>query len=197
MMKRERIPFVIIVILIISSFILIEGLVLRELASKSDLSFTDEDVIITINGSIAEFYARYALRNYGEVTNYMIILPFALKPWDVNVSINNELISYAWTRSMVDPEPEIFDAIRFDVNINYNEKLDVIVQYKRNYEIMPENESKGVFRYIVGSTKSWSKPLNFAHFELWKIETSKILLESRDYYNWMPTETFLYFYFDL
>lgn len=196
-MKRERISFLIIAILIVSSFMLIEGLIFRELSSKSNLLFTDEDVIITINNTIAEFYARYAIRNYGEITNYLIVLPFALKPWDVNISINNQLIDYVWTKTMVNPEPEIFEAIRFKVNIDYNEKLDVEVQYKRNYEILSENESRGVFRYIVGSTKSWGKPLNFAHFELWKIKATKILLESRDYYNWMPIETFLYFYFDL
>jgi hypothetical protein len=196
-MKRERISFIIIVILIFSSFLLIEGLIFRELTTKSNLSFTDEDVIITINDTIAEFYARYALRNYGEIANYWIVLPFALKPWDVNVSIDNKLLDFSWTKSMVNPEPEIFDAIRFEVDIDFNEKLDVEVQYKRDYEILPENESRGVFRYIVGSTKSWGKPLNFAHFELWKIDGSKIMLESRDYYNWMPTETFLYFYFDL
>jgi hypothetical protein len=141
-MKRERFSFIIIIILIASSFLLIEGLIFRELTTKSNLTFTDEDVIITINDTIAEFYARYAIRNYGEITNYLIVLPFALKPWDVNVSIDNELLDFSWTKSMVDPEPEIFDAIRFEVDINYNEKLDVEVHYKRDYEILPENETR-------------------------------------------------------
>ncbi|NHJ48553.1 MAG: hypothetical protein FK733_12280 [Asgard group archaeon] len=198
-MKRERTAIILTIIIIFSMIVVTESLVFHELNMNRGLSFTDEDVIITINGTIAEFYARYALVNYEEISTYLIRLPFALKPWDIDLYFNNELLNFIWTSIRVDPEPGYFDAIAFEVNIPRYQKLDVEVYYKRNYEEVTVNETlKGLYRYIVGSTRSWGKPLNFAHFELWEVENStKIPLESRDYTNWLPEETFLYFYFDL
>lgn len=65
------------------------------------------------------------------------------------------------------PESEFFDAIIFEVDIDKKEKLDVEVSYFRDYETIVENNTQfGFFRYIVSSTRSWDRPLNFAHFEL-------------------------------
>lgn len=186
-------------ILILSLTITLQSLVIFELGNKSGLVFADEDVIIIVNETIARFYARYAVMNYEEVSNYWIALPFALKPWDINLTINNISSDYYWTVSYVDSEPIPFDAIRFKVQIEKNQKLDIEVNYFRNFEIIEENSTEyGLFRYIVGSTRSWSQPLDFAHFEFWQEKDSiKIHLETRDFYNWMPEETFLYFYFTI
>ncbi|MHA1531844.1 MAG: hypothetical protein ACTSR6_07585, partial [Candidatus Heimdallarchaeota archaeon] len=183
--------------LILSLTITLQSLVIFELSKKSGLVFADEDVIITVNETIASFYARYAVMNYDEVTNYWIALPFALKPWDISLSINNISSDYYWTISYVDSEPLPFEAIRFKVQIEKNQKLDIVVNYFRNFEIIEENSTEyGLFKYIVGSTRSWSQPLDFAHFEFWQEKASiKTQLETRDFYNWMPEETFLYFYF--
>lgn len=196
-MKREILVISLASILILSLTITLQSLVIFELSKKSGLVFADEDVIITVNETIASFYARYAVMNYDEVTNYWIALPFALKPWNINLTINNISSDYYWTVSHVDSEPLPFDAIRFKVQIEKNQKLDIEVNYFRNFEIIEENSTEyGLFKYIVGSTKSWSQPLDFAHFEFWQEKDSiKTLLETRDFYTWMPEETFLYFYF--
>ncbi len=196
-MKREILVISMASILILSLTITLQSLVIFELSKKSGLVFADEDVIITVNETIASFYARYAVMNYDEVTNYWIALPFALKPWNINLTINNISTDYYWTVSYVDSEPLPFDAIRFKVQIEKNQKLDIEVNYFRNFEIIEENSTEyGLFKYIVGSTKSWSQPLDFAHFEFWQEKDSiKTLLETRDFYTWMPEETFLYFYF--
>ncbi len=196
-MKREILVISLASILILSLTITLQSLVIFELSKKSGLVFADEDVIITVNETIASFYARYAVMNYDEVTNYWIALPFALKPWNINLTINNISTDYYWTVSYVDSEPLPFDAIRFKLQIEKNQKLDIEVSYFRNFEIIEENSTEyGLFKYIVGSTKSWSQPLDFAHFEFWQEKDSiKTLLETRDFYTWMPEETFLYFYF--
>lgn len=196
-MKREILVISLASILILSLTITLQSLVIFELGKKSGLVFADEDVIITVNETIASFYARYAVKNYDEVTNYWIALPFTLKPWDINLTINDVSSDYYWTVSYVDSEPLPFDAIRFKVQIEKNQKLDIKVKYFRNFEIIEENSTEyGLFRYLVGSTRSWSQPLDFAHFEFWQENDSiKTHLETRDFYNWMPEETFLYFYF--
>jgi hypothetical protein len=195
-MKREILTISLISVLILSLTITLQSLIIFELGKGQGLAFTDEDVIITVNETKAQFYARYAIKNYEEITNYWISLPFALKPWDINLSINDVPIDYTWTYSYVNPEPDPFDAIRFNVQIEKNEKLDIIVSYYRDFEIDEENATQGLFRYIVGSTRSWGSALDFAHFEFWQDESSTItLLETRDYYNWLPEETFLFFYF--
>jgi len=198
-MKRKGLAIGIISILAISFTLTFTSLFLIKNINHSGLSFTDEDVIITINGTIANFYARYALKNYENITSYTISLPFAMKPWNINLTIKGEPITYYWLKTRIDLEPEIFDAIGFKVGIQLNEKLNVEVTYNRNYETFWENGTEhGLYRYIVGSTRSWGEPLDFAHFELWKQNnSSKTLLESRDYTNWMPSETFLYFVFNL
>ncbi len=196
-LKREMLVISLASILILSLTITLQSLVIFELGKKSGLVFADEDVIITVNETNASFYARYAVKNYDEVTNYWIALPFALKPWDVNLTINNIPSDFYWTITYVDSEPLPFEAIRFKVQIEKNQKLDIEVNYFRNFEIVEENSTEyGLFKYIVGSTRSWSQPLEFAHFEFWQEKASiKTLLETRDFYNWMPEETFLYFYF--
>ncbi len=198
-MKKESLTFILISCLILGTTVTTQVLIMRELSLKQGLSFTDEDVIITVNETIAKFYARYAIKNYEKTTNYWISLPFALKPWDINLTINDEALDYSWTESYVEPEPIPFDAITFQVEIAEGEKLDIEVSYYRNYESIFENNTQyGLFRYIVGSTRSWDQPLNFAHFELWQEAGSiKTLIETRDYTNWYPSETFLYFYFEL
>ncbi|NHJ31887.1 MAG: hypothetical protein FK732_03400 [Asgard group archaeon] len=186
-------------ILILSLTITLQSLVIFELGKNTGLMFADEDVIITVNETFASFYARYAVKNYEEVTNYRIALPFALKPWDINLTVNDEPIDYTWTYSYVEPESLPFDTIWFNIQIEKNEKLDIEVSYYRDFEVVEENGTQyGLFRYIVGSTKSWGRALDFAHFEFWQEKNStKTLLETRDYYNWMPEETFLYFYFNI
>jgi len=198
-MKRKGLAIGLISILAISFTLTFTSLFLIKNINQSGLSFTDEDVIITINGTIANFYARYALENHENISSYTISLPFAMKPWNINLTIKGEPIPYYWIKTRIDSESEIFDAISFKVGIQLNEKLDVEVTYNRNYETFWENETEnGLYRYIVGSTRSWGEPLDFAHFELWKQNNlSKTLLESRDYTNWMPAETFLYFIFNL
>ncbi|MBN1328369.1 MAG: hypothetical protein JXA54_02740 [Candidatus Heimdallarchaeota archaeon] len=198
-MKRKGLAIGLISILAISFALTFTSLFLMKYINNNGLSFIDEDVIITINGTIANFYARYALVNHANIISYTISLPFAMKPWDINLTIRGDSIPYFWTKTKINQESELFDAINFKVAIYTNEKLDVEVSYNRNYETFWEDEIEyGLYRYIVGSTKSWGEPLNFAHFELWKQNnTSKTLLESRDYTNWMPSETFLYFIFEL
>jgi hypothetical protein len=198
-MKRERTAILITIIIIFSMVVLTESLIFNEFNKKTGLFFTDEDVIISINGTIAEFYARYAIYNSAEFTNYLIRLPFALKPWDIDLYFNDEPLEFYWTSIRVDPEPGLFDAIAFEIIIERYQKLDVEVYYKRNYEEVMVNETtKGLYRYIVGSTKSWGEPLNYAHFELRNISNeTDVLLETRDYTDWMPEETFLFFYFDI
>ncbi|NHJ84022.1 MAG: hypothetical protein FK734_01085 [Asgard group archaeon] len=198
-MKRKSLAIWLIVILTLSFALTLSSIFLIKYVNKNNLSFTDEDVIITINGTLANFHARYALENHDTITSYTITLPFAMKPWDINLTIQGESISYSWTKAQIKDEAEIFDAIRFTVNIQENEKLNVEVTYNRDFETFWENGTEfGLYRYIVGSTKSWGEPLDFAHFELWKQDNStKELLESRDYTNWMPIETFLYFTFEI
>ena len=192
--KKYIIPIVF-AILIIGIFITAEVLIIRNWNRRGSLSFTDEDVIITIDDEDASFYARYGLKNYGDLNSYTISLPFALKPWDINLTLDGEPLEYSWTKSYVDPEPELFDTIFFHIDIEPMESKNVIVTYKRDYEIVQENNSNVIlFRYIVGSTRSWGESLDFAHFEFWWEEDSaKTLIEERDYTNWFPEETFLYF----
>ena len=198
-MDKKIIFTTIIGILIISSFLVIQFLVINELETKRGLSFTDEDVIITANSTIAQVYARYGMHNYGELTSYWIILPFASRPWGINLTLDNNPLEYSWTTSTVQPETEIFDAITFRVDIPEDEYANIIVSYYRNYEIQEiEGEQKIVFRYIVGSTRSWHEPLNYAHFEFWfKENNEKSLIDSRDYYDWLPEVTFLYFEYQI
>ncbi|MCK5184784.1 MAG: hypothetical protein KAQ95_10795, partial [Candidatus Heimdallarchaeota archaeon] len=179
-MKREMLVISLASILILSLTITLQSLVIFELGKKSGLVFADEDVIITVNETNASFYARYAVKNYDDVTNYWIALPFALKPWDVNLTINNIPSDFYWTITYVDSEPLPFEAIRFKVQIEKNQKLVIEVNYFRNFEIVEENSTEyGLFKYIVGSTRSWSQPLEFAHFELWQEKASiKTLLET-------------------
>jgi len=177
-------------------FILISQILLiDQLSGKNSLSFEDEDVIITLTGDDALFTARYGLKNYGMSNSFVISLPFASRPWDINLTFNGISLEYSWMSSIVPPETEVFDTIIFRVNIEPNQEGDILVSYKRNYSIIIENEITSIiYRYIVGSTRSWNAPLIFAHFEFWLQEGSiKTLLESRDYTNWLPTETFLYF----
>jgi len=186
---------IIIFVLIIALFTTIQILVLNEISEKSGLSFTDEDVIITVNTTIGYVYARYGLYNYGELTSYWILLPFASKPCDINLTLDGIPIDYSWTLSDVPPEIEKFDTISFKVEVPVGEQSNILVSYYRNYELKEENSKQTiVFRYIVGSTRSWFEPLKFAHFEFWFEENEvKTIIESRDFYNWMPEETFLYF----
>ncbi len=179
----------------IALFFTSQLLIINELGFKTGLSFEDEDVIITITGDNAFLSARYGLKNFGELDFYIISLPFASRPWDINLTFNGLPLDYSWITSRISSEPEIFDTILFRVEIEPNQKGDVLVSYKRNYDlVVAEDSSSIVFRYIVGSTKSWGEPLNFAHFEFWlQGNESDTLLESRDYIDWMPTETFLFF----
>jgi hypothetical protein len=197
-MKRESIAILITIIVIFSATIAIDTLILTEFSKKTGLHFTDEDVFIYINDTIAYFYARYALKNYGEITQYRISLPFALKPWNITLLFNEQELVFTWSKIKLESEPMLYDAIYFDVDIAKNQKLDIEVYYQRNYEVVEiDNTTKGLYRYIVGSTRSWGHPLIFAHFEFYKITTEPVLLEERHYTNWYPKETFLYFYFDL
>lgn len=183
--------FSIIFVIIIAQFIFINNLVVY-----NSLSFENEDVIITVNEENANFYARYGMKNYGKSESYMIILPFALKPWNVSVLIDEETIDFVWTYSYVEPELEIFDAIIFEIEIDEMESKDIEVTYQRDFELITENSSeKIVYRYIVGSTRTWLKPLNYAHFEFWFESEigNKQLVDTRDYSHWMPVETFLIF----
>ena len=170
-------------------------IIITELSQKTGLSFENEDVIITIDGDYAFFTARYGLKNYGNNSAFLISLPFASRPWDINLTFNGEQIEYFWTSSFLPPENELFDAIAFQVLLGPNQEGDVLISYYRNYEIIVEDDAPTIlYKYIVGSTRSWNSPLKFAHFEFWLQELdSKTLLDSRDYTNWMPTETFLYF----
>lgn len=179
----------------IALFFISQLLIINELGSKTSLSFEDEDVIITITGDNAFLSARYGLKNYGNLDSYLISLPFASRPWDINLSFNGLSLDYSWVTSRISPEQEIFDTILFRVEIEPNQEGDVLVSYKRDYDLVVSGDSSSiVFRYIVGSTKSWGEPLNFAHFEFWlQGNESDTLLESRDYTTWMPTETFLFF----
>lgn len=179
----------------IALFFTSQILILNELDYKTSLSFEDEDVIITITGDNAFLSARYGLKNYGKSESYIVSLPFASRPWDINLTFDGLPLDYSWTTMSISPEPETFDTIIFRVELEPDQKGDVLVSYKRNYELVVEEDSSSiVFRYIVGSTKSWGEPLIFAHFEFWlQGNESDTLLESRDYTNWMPTETFLFF----
>jgi len=179
----------------IALFFTSQILIINELDHKTGLSFEDEDVIITITGDNAFLSARYGLRNYGNLESYIVSLPFASRPWDINLTFNGLPLDYSWTTTRILPEPETFDAIIFRIELEPNQKGDVLVSYKRNYDLVEEEDSSSiVFRYIVGSTKSWGEPLIFAHFEFWLQGTeSDTLLESRDYTDWMPTETYLFF----
>ncbi len=179
----------------IALFFTSQILIINELNPKTALSFEDEDVIIAITGDNASLLARYGLKNYGELDSYLISLPFASRPWDINLTFNGLPLDYSWTTMMLSSEPETFDTIIFRVELEPGQKGDVLVSYKRNYDLVEEEDSSSiVFRYIVGSTKSWGEPLIFAHFEFWLQENeSDTLLESRDYTNWLPTETFLFF----
>lgn len=198
-MNKKFTVTIIIFILIIALFATIQILILNEINEKSGLSFTDEDVIITVNSTIGHVYARYGLYNYGELTSYWILLPFASRPWDINLTLDGIPLDYSWTISDVPPEIEKFDTISFKVEVPVGEQSNILVSYYRNYELKEENsEQTIVFRYIVGSTRSWFEPLNFAHFEFWFLENEvKTIIDSRDFYNWMPEETFLYFEYQL
>ncbi|MHA1211449.1 MAG: hypothetical protein ACTSSH_03215 [Candidatus Heimdallarchaeota archaeon] len=198
-MRKKGLTTTIVIIFSFAFIIGIQTLILNEFEFRSGMSFTDEDVIITINGTIAEFYARYTLQNYSNQSTYSIQLPFALKPWNITLKLDGEPLTYFWTKSQIYPEPEIFDTIVFEVTILEGQKSNIEVTYFRNYEIIHDDSTElGLFRYIVGSTRSWGEPLDFAHFELWQyINSTKTHLETRHYINWLPQETFLYFYFEL
>ncbi|NHJ84680.1 MAG: hypothetical protein FK734_04415 [Asgard group archaeon] len=198
-MRKSYTFFAVMGIIILGATITSEILIVHELSKKSGLIFYDEDIIIYVNSTIAYVEARYGLRNYDELTNYWINLPFALQPWDINITANNQSLDYSWKQIEIHPDYGIFPAIQFNIYVEKSEKIDVLVSYYRNFDIVTVNSSeKGLFRYIVGSTWSWNNPLVYSHFELWQgIGEPQTLLETRTYNNWMPTDFFLYFYFDL
>ncbi|MFW9924913.1 MAG: hypothetical protein ACFFDW_16675 [Candidatus Thorarchaeota archaeon] len=184
----------------IINLILVGFLIYKDIPKTNNrLSFVNEDVNISVNDSHAYFTARYGMQNNGILSNYWILLPIALKPWNIEILIAEQQISYSWTTCKVEPEMEIFVALLFLLPIPIGEYRDIFVNYERNYSIIQQDNSSVIeYKYIVGSTRSWSSPLQFAHFKFWyQTDGYDLLVEERDFYNWMPKETFLIFHYPL
>lgn len=196
-MEREGINSIIICCLILLLAGISQTLIFYQLSPTRDLDFCDEDIIITFNGSIANVYARYGLKNRGNKNNYPIILPFASKPWNINLTFGGQQLDYIWTFYTI--EDQKFSAISFQINISKGKSESVYVCYKRSFEIYErDNQTFGRFKYLVGSTQSWGEPLDFAHFEFWKTKNDeKQLLDIFDYENWLPEELYIIYEFEM
>ncbi|MBD3190393.1 MAG: hypothetical protein GF308_07100 [Candidatus Heimdallarchaeota archaeon] len=196
-MGREEIISIIIGCFILLLAAISQTLIFIELSPISNLDFCDEDIIVTFNGSIANVYARYGLKNRGDQNNYPIILPFASKPWNINLTLDGEHLDYYWTSHLV--EEQEFSAISFRVNISKGETRDVNVIYERFFEIYEkDSQTFGRFKYLVGTTKSWGEPLDYAHFEFWTIKNDeKQLLDTFDFENWLPDYLYMIYEFEI
>jgi len=198
MKKNQKIAIALIVVIFSLTFTM-QILVINELSQKSGLQFVDEDLIFTVNGTIASVSARYAMLNHETNNNFWISLPFAKKPWNISLSFNGEALGFIWSTMKLPDHSTYFDCIIFQINLEQHVKADVIVTYERLFDVIIEDDTTtGSLKYIVGSTNSWDYPLEFAHFELWQYNDTVLNhLETRDFTNWWPTEMFLTFNFEV
>ncbi|MHA1124068.1 MAG: hypothetical protein ACTSO7_04535 [Candidatus Heimdallarchaeota archaeon] len=199
MTKKDQKIETILIALIFSMTFTMQILVITELSQKSGLQFVDEDLIFTVNGTIASVNARYAMLNHETNNQFLISLPFAKKPWNVSLSFNGEALGFIWSVTKLPDYPTYFDCINFQIDLEQNEKADIVVTYERLFDVITEDDpDTGSLKYIVGSTQSWDYPLEFAHFELWQYNGTELnLLETRHFTNWWPPEMFLIFTFEI
>ena len=198
-MRKDQKISIFLIVLIFSLTFTMQIIVINELSQKTGLQFVDEDLIFTINGTIASVNARYAMLNHETNNHFWISLPFAKKPWNVSLSFNGEALGFIWSTMKLLDYPTYFDCIIFQINLEQHVKADVIVTYERLFDVIIEDDTTtGSLEYIVGSTNSWDYPLEFAHFELWQYNDTVLNhLETRDFTNWWPTEMFLTFNFEV
>ena len=198
-MKKSQKIAIACIVLIFSLTFTMQILVIHQLSEKSGLQFVDEDLIFTVNGTIASVNARYALYNHDTNTNFWISLPFAEKPWNVSLSFAGEPLDYFWSNMKISDYPAYFECIIFQINLEQYVKTDVIVTYERGFDVNTAAEPDvGTLNYIVGSTLSWDYPLEFAHFELWQYNNTELnQLETLDFTNWWPSEMFVTFNFEI
>ncbi|MHA1187763.1 MAG: hypothetical protein ACTSXA_12480 [Candidatus Heimdallarchaeota archaeon] len=198
-MKKNQKVAIACIVLIFSLTFTMQILVIHQLSQKTGLQFVDEDLIFTVNGTIASVNARYAMYNHETHSNFWVSLPFAEKPWNLSLSFAGEPLNYYWSIMKMPDYPAYFDCIIFQINLEQYVKTDVIVTYERLFDVITTEEpNTGSLKYIVGSTLSWNYPLEFAHFELWQFNNTELnQLETRDFTNWWPPEMFLIFDFEI
>ena len=180
--------------------------------------FKQESINVTFDSSMAYINAFYTLKNNKSTAIDMgIALPFlnVSETYIESLSLLEQEIDFIWldeTEISVIPifrNNEYYNAIAFNLSFMAYEEKTIHVQYSREYNIYNEwdglkKETHYGYRYLVGTARAWSCPLESAFFEFWVPkslcdhilmgyrnksvrETSNYHIVSVKYENWLPS----------
>ena len=127
--------------------------------NSGGLSFVEESVNISIFEDSAYIIGVYWFKNNSIQKVYQIVYPFhtdqfMAPPQKLEVLIDKNSIPY----KRVDKR-----AILFDINMSKNEQKKVTIQFKQDIRL---KKKACKLTYITKSTRTWSKPLESAIFQI-------------------------------